>query len=71
MAVTAWRLAHWIRWRQYHFPMDTYGHTVGVGLFWAWYDLSLYLHFFLFIFSMLISTRAGIGTFLFVKVVPW
>lgn len=41
MAVTAWRLAHWIRWRQYHFPMTTYGDRVGVGLFWAWYETLL------------------------------
>ena len=37
MAVTAWRLSHWIRWRQFHFPLDTFGRRVGVGLFWAWY----------------------------------
>jgi hypothetical protein len=36
MAVTAWRLSHWIRWRQFHFPFDVFGSRVGVGLFWAW-----------------------------------
>ena len=37
MAVTSWRLSHWIRWRQFHFPMAQLGRSVGMGLFWAWY----------------------------------
>ena len=35
--MTHWRLSHWIRWRQFHFPLATLGGRVGVGLFWAWY----------------------------------
>jgi acyl-CoA synthetase (AMP-forming)/AMP-acid ligase II len=37
MAVTQWRLSHWVRWRVYHLPLAEYGRVVGVGLFWLWY----------------------------------
>ncbi len=37
MAVTRWRLAHWVRWRAWHFPLQNYGRRVAMGLFLAWY----------------------------------
>lgn len=37
MATTQFKMAHWIRWRAYHWPLQVYGARVAMGLFFAWY----------------------------------
>ena len=36
VVVSGWKLAHWVRWRQYHFPASGAGRA-ALGSFWAWY----------------------------------
>eukprot|EP00966_Prymnesium_polylepis_P099306 2300069-Prymnesium_polylepis.1 len=33
MATTMWKMAHWVRWRAYHFPLARCGARVAMGLF--------------------------------------
>ena len=37
MATTMWKMAHWVRWRAYHYPLAQYGRRVAMGLFLPWY----------------------------------
>jgi len=37
VCVTSWRIAHWWRWRQFHFPLRVGGERVGHNLFNSWY----------------------------------
>ena len=32
-----WKMSHWVRWRQFHYPLEQYGHRVAMGLFLPWY----------------------------------
>ena len=37
MGVTAFRIAHWSRWRTFHTPACEFGTRAAMNLFWAWY----------------------------------
>ena len=36
MATTQFKMAHWTRWRAYHFPLRRFGRRVAIGLFFPW-----------------------------------